>query len=319
MADFPLVPPAVSDAAHRTDLIYFGLILSAGAIILLVAGLLLLFSVRYRQGSRAPRHKLPVLLSRDIELGWTLATLFAFLSIFGWAAAQDFKLLHPAPGALTIQVVGKQWMWKVEHPGGQREINALHVPLDTPVRLIIDSQDVIHSFYVPALRLKRDAVPGLTQNIFFTAVRTGTFPIQCAEYCGTNHARMLGAMTVLSRDDYARWLSARPEGDTLAAAGARLFLSYGCSGCHFGRGTVRAPDLTGLYGRPVPLADGRVVTADEAYIRDSILQPRKDVVAGYAPLMPSFAGRVSQADLIELTAYIRSLAATAPQIQEGGQ
>src|SRR5690606_18130741 len=129
----------------------------------------------------------------------------------------------------------------------QREINALHVPEKTPVRLIIDSQDVIHSFYVPALRLKRDAVPGLTQTISFTATRTGTFPIECAEFCGTGHSRMLGAITVLNRDEYAQWLSAQPEGDTLAAAGARLFRSLGCSGCHVGRGTVRAPDLSDLY------------------------------------------------------------------------
>lgn len=307
MADFSLIPPAISEFAARTDLIFIGLTIAGGAITLLVAGLIVVFSARFREGSRAPRHKLPAFLARDIEISWTLATLFAFLAIFSWASAQDFQLLWQTPGALTIQIVGKQWMWKIAHPGGQREINALHVPEGTPVSLILDSQDVIHSFYVPALRLKRDAVPGLTQNISFTANRQGTYPIECAEFCGTGHSRMLGAITVLARDDYARWLSAQPEGDTLAVAGAKLFRSYGCSGCHIGRGLVRAPELSGVYGSQVPLSDGTIVLADEAYIRDSILQPKKQVVAGYTPVMPSFAGRVSQSDLIELIAYVRSL------------
>lgn len=315
MNEFSLLPPVLSDAAARTDVIYFGLLATAGLIVVLVTTLIVVFSVRYREGSSAPRHNLPGFLARDIEIGWTLATLFTFLLIFGWAAAQDFQILRASPGAMTIQILGKQWMWKVEHPGGQREINALHVPVDTPVRLILDSQDVIHSFYVPALRLKNDVVPGLTQSVSFTASRTGTYPIECAEFCGNGHSRMLGAFTVLSRADYARWLSAQPEGDTLALAGARLFRSYGCSGCHLGRGPVRAPDLSGIYGQPVSLADGRVVIADEAYIRDSILQPRKDVVVGFNPVMPSFAGRVSQSDLVELIAYIRSLTTQSQNLQ----
>lgn len=315
MGEAPLFPSAISSAAVRTDIIFFALLAVSVLILLLVAGLIVTFSVRYRQGSSAPRHRLPALAARDVEIGWTLATLFAFLFIFGWAAAQDFQILRRPEGALTIQILGKQWMWKVEHPGGQREINALHVPVDTPVRLILDSQDVIHSFFIPALRLKRDVVPGLTQSISFTASQLGAYPIQCAEYCGSGHSRMLGKFTVLSRDDYARWLAAQPEGDTLAVAGARLFRSFGCSGCHFGRGSVRAPDLRGVYGRPVPLADGRIVTADDAYIRDSILQPSKDIVASYEPVMPSFAGRMSQADLIEIVAYIRSLSAGSPSFE----
>lgn len=308
-------PPTASTAAGNTDTIYLALVIVSVLIVLLVAGLIIGFSVRFRNGSRAPRRQLPEFTSRDIEIGWTVATLFAFLFFFGWAAAQDFSLLRDTPGALTIQVLGKQWMWKIEHPGGQREINALHVPVDTPVRLVLNSQDVIHSFYLPALRLKHDVVPGLTRYISFTATLPGTYPIECAEYCGTSHSRMIGTLTVMSRDDYAHWLSAQPQGDTLAAAGARRFRELGCSGCHFGRGTVRAPSLVGVFGKPVPLSDGRVVTANEAYIRDSILQPRKDIVASYEPKMPSFAGRVSESDLIELVAYIRSLGTPAAAAQ----
>lgn len=313
MGESSLLPPVLSDAAAHTDTIFMALLAISGSVVLLVTTLIVAFSVRYRNGSRAARHDLPGFVARDIEIGWTLATLFAFLLIFGWAASQDLRILRQVPGALTIQVLGRQWMWKVEHPAGQREIDALHVPVDTPVRLILNSQDVIHSFYVPALRLKNDVVPGLTQSVSFTPWQTGTFPIECAEFCGSGHSRMLASITVMSRAEYSRWLAAQPEGDTLAAAGARLFRSYGCSGCHIGRGPVRAPSLEGIYGRPVPLADGRVVTADSAYIRDSILEPRKDVAAGFEPVMPSFAGRVSQSDLIELTAYIRALAAGAPQ------
>lgn len=172
---------------------------------------------------------------------------------------------------------------------------------------------MIHSFYVPALRLKNDVVPGLTQFLSFTGTRTGTYPIECAEFCGTEHSRMLGSVTVLDRQDYANWLAAQPEADTLAAAGANRFRELGCSGCHQGRGPVRAPDLTGLFGRPVPLADGRMITADDAYIRDSILQPKKDVVAGFEPVMPSFAGRISEQALIEIVAYIRSLSDAGQQ------
>lgn len=315
MNEFSLMPPVLSESAQRTDTIFLSLLVISGLIVILVTMLIVVSSVRYREGSRAARRNVPGFVARDIEIGWTLATLFSFLTIFGWAVAQDFQIRRGAPDGLTIQILGKQWMWKVEHPGGQREINALHVPVDTPVQLVLDSQDVIHSFYVPALRLKNDVVPGLTQSITFTANRTGTYPIECAEFCGSGHSRMLGAFTVLSRTDYAHWLAAQPQGDTLAAAGARLFVSLGCSGCHLGRGPVRAPDLTGIYGRPVSLADGRMVTADDAYLRDSILLPRKDVVIGFDPVMPSYAGRVSQSDLIELTAYIRSLTTQSQNIR----
>lgn len=307
MSEISLVPVAASAAAQRTDLIFGALLLAGGLVTTSVLVLILVFAVRYRDGSRASRRRLAGVISRDIEIGWTIATLFAFLFAFGWAAAQDLHLLSDTPGALTIQVVGKQWMWKAEHAGGQREIDALHVPADTAVRLVLNSQDVIHSFYVPALRLKHDAVPGRTQFVSFTASVPGAYPIECAEFCGTGHSRMLGTITVLSRAEYVRWLAAQPEGDTLAAAGARLFRELGCSGCHVRSAAVRAPDLAGLYGRSVPLADGRIVAADEAYLRDSILEPKRDVAAGYAPVMPSFAGRISESQLIELVAYIRSL------------
>lgn len=308
MDDIPFTPPAASEAAAGTDAIYLGLVVASCLVLLLVFGLILYFSVRYREGSTAPRRRLPALLSRNIEFGWTLATLLGFLFIFAWAAAQNFTMLKAQPGEMTIQVLGKQWMWKIEHRNGAREINALHVPVNTWVRLVLNSQDVIHDFYIPALRLKHDVVPGLTRSISFSANRVGQFPIECAEYCGTDHSRMLATLYVMPADAFARWLSAQPQADNLATLGFDKFRAYGCSGCHLGNGPVRAPSLAGLYGSNVPLATGRVIRADEAYIRDSILQPRKQIVAGYAPVMPSFAGRMPEGDLVAIVAYIRSLA-----------
>src|SRR5207248_93565 len=193
-------------------------------------------------------------------------------------------------------VVAKQWMWKVQHPGGQREINELHVPVGRSVRLIMASEDVIHSFFMPALRVKRDVVPGRYQNLWFRAEKTGVFQLLCAEFCGTDHSRMTGRIVVMTAADYESWLSRQDVNDTLASEGAALFRQLGCSGCHLGQGTVRAPPLDGLYGRPVPLHDGTIVVADERYIRDAILLPKSQVAAGYEPVMPSFAGQVSEDD-----------------------
>jgi cytochrome c oxidase subunit 2 len=207
---------------------------------------------------------------------------------------------------MEIHVVAKQWMWKTQHPGGAREIDALHVPVNRSIRLLMNSEDVIHSFYVPAFRIKQDVVPGATEQLLFKAVKTGTYRLTCAEYCGTRHSEMTGKIVVMEPQDFAKWLAEQPEGDALAERGAALYTRLGCSGCHEQTGTIRAPDLHGIYGKPVPLSDGRVVTADDAYIRDSILEPRKDVVAGFAPIMPSFAGKASESDLLALLAWFRT-------------
>jgi cytochrome c oxidase subunit 2 len=304
-----LFPPAASTAAPYTDAIFFGLMGISAAVVLLVATLIIVFCVRYRHGTKIERGPLTALLGRELEIGWTLATFLIFVVIFGWAAAQDFTRLAPAPpGSLEIHVLARQWMWKTQHPGGQSEINALHLPAHQPVRLVMNSQDVIHSFYVPAFRVKQDVVPGHTEELRFEATTPGTYQLFCSEFCGTDHSHMLGDIVVMEPQDYARWLSAQPQGDNLAKHGEALFREFGCSGCHTAGSQVRAPPLAGIFGRPVPLADGRVVIADEAYIRDCILVPHKNVVAGYAPLMPSFAGRIEEGDLASLVAYIRSLA-----------
>ncbi|MFT8244733.1 cytochrome c oxidase subunit II [Roseomonas sp. BN140053] len=300
-------PEAASDTAVQVDSVVLLLLAVSGAILLLVLALVLGFAIRYRRGSAAPRGELPELLKKEVEVGWTFAILLLALFIFSWASVTELGALRPDPEAIEIHVVAKQWMWKTQHPNGAREIDALHVPRGETVRLLMTSQDVIHSFFVPAFRIKQDVLPGRITSLQFRATAVGEYPLFCAEYCGTLHARMGGTVTVMEPEDYARWLAAQPEGDDLGREGAALFVSLGCAGCHNGSTVVRAPGLAGVYGRDVNLADGRVVRADEAYLRDSILQPRRDVVAGFEPLMPSFAGLVGEDELQRLVAYLRSL------------
>lgn len=301
------MPLSASVQAGLTDRIFVGLTLASVAIFFLVVALMLTFSIRYRRGSKAARGPLPEVLSREFEIGWTAATIFLFVFIFWWAASAELGAYVPPPNAMEIHVVAKQWMWKTQAANGAREINELHVPVDTPVKLIMTSQDVIHSFFIPAFRLKRDVLPDQQTETWFKATKTGTFHLLCTEYCGTEHSRMLGRVIVMEPEDYGRWLSAQPEGDDLAHQGERLFSERGCAGCHAPGSSVHAPSLAGIWGRSVPLEGGRFATADAAYIRDSILQPKRDVVAGYAPVMPSYAGLLSDGEIQSLTAYLRSL------------
>ena len=307
MNDFRLWPDAASDVAGRVDAIVIVLMIVAGAILALVLALLVGFSIRYRRGSSAKRGELPEFLKREVEVGWTFATFLLALFIFSWAAATELGVDRARPDALEIHIIAKQWMWKAQHKNGAREIDTLHVPRGEQVRLLMTSQDAIHSFFIPAFRIKQDVLPGRLTELVFRPTKTGDYHLFCAEYCGTLHARMGGTVTVMEPGDFAKWLAAQPEGDDLGREGAALFVSLGCAGCHIGSTAVRAPNLAGLYGRDVHLASGRVVRVDEAYLRDSILQPYRDVVAGYQPLMPSFAGLVGEDDLQRLVAYIRSL------------
>ena len=299
-----------SSHAERVDQIFYALLLLSGSTMLLVFGLVLTFAVRYRRGSIAKRGPLPEIVGREFEIGWTSATLFLFAFLFWWAGSADLNSLVPPADAIEIHVVAKQWMWKTQHSNGAREIDALHIPVDQPVRLVMTSQDVIHSFFVPAFRVKQDVLPGRNTEIWFKATKAGVFPLLCAEYCGTNHSMMRGRIVVMPQEDYAAWLTQQPEGDDLAHDGAKLFAARGCSGCHAEASKVRAPKLAGLYGRAVQLSDGREVKADDAYIRDSMLQPKRDVPVGYEAVMPSYAGLLDDGEIQSLTAYIRSLAQT---------
>jgi cytochrome c oxidase subunit 2 len=214
---------------------------------------------------------------------------------------------RPPDDAMTVSVVGKRWMWKLQHPTGQREINELHVPLGRAVKLVITSEDTIHSFFVPAFRIKKDAVPGRYNVAWFRATRTGTFHLFCAEYCGTEHSKMIGKVVVMEPEDYQTWLAGGPPPESPVVAGEKLFTELNCVTCHRPDSAGRGPLLEGIFGRPVKLASGDTVVADEAYVRESIVNPAARVVAGYQPVMPTYLGQVTEEQLISLVAYIESL------------
>jgi cytochrome c oxidase subunit 2 len=308
----PFLPATASTAAHELNVLFAALLAIAGAVLGLVVLLLLTFCIRYRRSRETVDRTHRSTKSWRWEIGWTTASFIVFIGLYAWGA--DLYLReHRADGAASeIYVVGKQWMWKVEHPDGQREINALHVALGRSVRLVMTSEDVIHGFYVPAFRLKQDVLPGRYVTMSFTPTKVGNFPLFCSQFCGVDHAAMLGSVFVMTQGDYQRWLSRNAMTGTLAAAGGALFRRLGCSGCHAASSTVRAPLLSALYGRPVALRDGSVVIADENFIRNAILQPGSSLPSGYDAIMPSFAGQVDEEGIVSLVAYIKSLSKEAP-------
>ena len=299
-----LLGAAASTQAHRTDAIFLAMVLLCGGVALVLLVLVVFFAIRYRRGSRVDRT--PPRELRGVEIAWTVAPLLVFFGIFGWAARDFVTMADPPADALPISVVAKQWMWKLQHRNGRREINELHVPLGEPVVATMTSEDVIHSFFIPAFRIKQDVVPGRYTRLWFTATQLGEFPLFCSEYCGSEHSQMIGRVVVMTPADYGRWLASGPAQPSTAQYGFALFRQLGCSGCHDARSTVHAPLLDGVYGRTTHLQDGRAVVADANYLRDSILVPGKDVVAGFAPVMPSYAGQVSEEDIAALIAYLQS-------------
>ncbi|SLN65523.1 Cytochrome c oxidase subunit 2 precursor [Roseivivax jejudonensis] len=306
--NWSITPAQASTQAVAFDQLFWTMVGFSLCVVTLVGLLIFVFSLRFRARTGVPRKTVATLESRRVEIFWTAATAFFAIFFFWYTSTVSLDAVEAPPDAMEYHVEAKQWMWKTRHPSGVREINAMHVPTGRPVTVFLNSQDVIHSFYVPAFRIKKDVVPGRTSTVWFEATEPGTYPLFCTEYCGTNHAVMTGEVTVMEPAAYARWLETRAEGETLAAEGARLFTSAGCSGCHAEASDVHAPPLTGLFGRDIPLEDGRTVTADAAYIRDAILLPERDVAAGYAPIMPNFTGILEDGEVEALVAYIRTLA-----------
>lgn len=303
-----IFPETASDIAWHVDAIFYSLLAVCGLICIGIAIFVVLCCIRYRaDGEIRPLPKLKKVRSFWIEVGWTSATFLVFVAIFIWAGVIYFRMSKPPADAQEIHVVAKQWMWKLQHLNGRREINALHLEVGRPVKLVMTSQDVIHDFYVPAFRTKQDVVPGRYTTEWFTPTKPGTYHLFCAEYCGMNHSRMDGWVYVLEPQEYAKWLATGSEGESVVAAGARLFVARGCSGCHSPNSTVHAPLLNGIYLQPVALTDGTVVRADDQYLHDCILQSRKQIVAGYPPVMPLFQGQLSEEEVMQLIAYIKSL------------
>lgn len=306
MDRFHLFPPEASTSAAQVDWLYFGLTAMMIFFCAVVFLPIIYFSIRYRRGSTADRSN-PSSGNNLLESGWTLFPLLVSLGFFAWGAIVYYHLERPPRHALEVQVVAKQWMWKLQHAEGKKEINELHVPLGQAVALTMTSQDVIHSFYVPAFRVKQDVVPGKYTSEWFQANRLGEYHLFCAEYCGTNHSKMIGRVVVMSPAAYEQWLTTGDTGQSIALEGGRLFREKGCSGCHEGKSVVHAPPLAGVYGKQVPLNSGEIVTADEQYIRDSILLPGKQISAGYDNLMPSFTGHISEAEIMQIIDYLKSI------------
>jgi len=300
----PLFPVSASAHADAVDHLYFFLILVSGFFTALIFVSILAFSIRYRRS----RHPVPRAAPKSIglELFWTAIPFMITLVMFVWGLKVYMDGETPPHGAQDIYVVGKQWMWKVQHPEGRREMNELHVPVNTPIKLTLTSQDVIHSFYLPVFRMKQDAIPGQYRTLWFQANRTGSYHLFCAEYCGTNHSKMIGQVVVMDEHDYDAWLSgvdnARP-----VESGAKLFVEYDCVSCHGTGQRVRCPTLGGLFGTYVKLQDGSSVVFDEQYIRESILYPEAKIVAGFPLAMSTFKGQLNEEQIIDLIAYIKSL------------
>ena len=311
MPQIPFFPEQASTIAGRVDALYLTLIGLSLFFGLLIATLVILFAVRYRR--RAPDERPKAILgSVALELTWTLIPLGIVMLIFLWSAEIFFSMVRVPPGAMDVYVVGKRWMWKAQHMTGQREINELHVPVGVPVKITLASEDVIHSFYVPAFRVKRDAIPGRYQTMWFEATKPGRYHLFCAEYCGTKHSEMIGWITAMEPAAFQAWLAGGTGGEvSMAAAGERKFQELGCVTCHRSDTAGRGPSLQGLFGRPVHLASGATVPADETYVRESIVNPSAKVVAGYQPIMPAYQGLVTEESLMHLVAYVQSLGGNA--------
>jgi cytochrome c oxidase subunit II len=308
--NFPFFPQQASEQAASVDALYFFLLAVTGAFGVLIAILVAVFATKFHR-KHANEVGAVIHGSLALELLWTIIPLGITMVMFVWGAQVFFHLTRAPKGAMEIYVVGKQWMWKAQHMDGAREINELHVPVGRPVKLIMGSEDVIHSFFIPDFRVKADVVPGRYNTMWFTASKPGKYHIFCTQYCGTKHSGMIGWVTVMTQADYQAWLGGGSTGGTMAEAGAKLFNDLVCVTCHADTADARGPNLKGLYGKQVQLATGQTVTFDDAYIRESILHPQAKIVAGFQPMMPTFQGLVSEEQLLQLIAYVKSLSETS--------
>ena len=306
MGSFNIFPEQASNFAAEVDYLYLFMIAVTVVFSLGIFGAVFYFAIRYRRRSDT---EIPVATHTGmlLEIVWSVIPFGITMVMFGWGASLFFKESRPPDNATQIYIVAKQWMWKLQHPEGQREINELHIPVGRPVKFTMTSEDVIHSFFIPAFRTKQDVVPGRYSTVWLTPTKPGKYHLFCAEYCGTKHSGMIGWVYVLEQNEYQEWLNGGAAMGSMSEKGGKLFDDLACSNCHKQDGSGRCPSLVGLYGKHVQLADGRVITADEAYIRESILQPSAKVVAGFQPLMPTFQGLINEEGVVQLIEYIKSL------------
>ena len=303
---FPLFPDQASTFARNVDFLYFFLVAVTVFFSVAIFSLVFFFAVKYRRRSESD---IPEAIEGSIklEVAWSVIPLLLTMVMFSWGAAVFYNVRTPPIAATKMDVVAKQWMWKIQHPEGRREINELHIPVGRAVKLNMISEDVIHSFFIPAFRVKQDVLPGRYTWMWFEANRVGEYHLFCAQYCGTKHSGMIGRVVVMEPAQFEQWLSGAPSGETMEAAGERLFTQMNCNTCHVQQPGARGPALEGLLGKKVKLETGETITADEAYIRQSILTPAAKVVAGYRPVMPTFQGQISEEGVLQLIAYIKTL------------
>jgi cytochrome c oxidase subunit II len=300
---FSIRPDQASTIAQGVDYLYFFLTaidLFFTAVIFLT---IFYFALRYRRRSHEDQPE-KIEGSLPLEIAWTSIPLGICVVVFLWGTSLFIRNSRPPAAATEIFVVGKQWMWKLQHPEGVEEINELHVPVNRPIKLTMTSEDVIHDFSVPAFRVKKDVVPGMYTTLWFQATKTGSFHLYCDQYCGTNHSLMRGEVIVMDPTDYEQWLSGGIRGGTMAQAGAKLYDQLACITCH---GTGKGPSLAGIYGKPVKLTNGSTLVVDDEYLRHCILYPTERIVEGYTPIMPTFKGQVTEEQLLQLIVYIKSL------------
>jgi cytochrome c oxidase subunit 2 len=315
----PFIPESASTVSSKVDALYFYLSGVTLFFTLLISGVIVFFVIKYRRRSpfEIPR---PVAGSHKLETMWSVIPFIIAMSMFAWGAQIYFENSRPPKNANEIYVVGKQWMWKIQHSTGQREINELHVPVGRKIKLIMTAEDTIHDFFIPAFRIKADVLPGKYTTQWFEATKAGTYHLFCAEYCGMNHSGMIGSVIVMQPSEFDNWLSGNAGQQSPAVAGQQLYQSLGCVTCHGANGEGgRGPALVSLFGRKIDLTNGQSLTADEAYVRESIENPQAKIVAGFGPIMPTFQGQVTPEQLIQLMSFIKSLqvtgapaAATAP-------
>lgn len=303
---FPLFPEQASTMAGRVDALFYFLIAVSVFFATLIFVLIVVFAIKYRRRNEDDRPQ-AIPGNLRLEILWTTIPLALTMVMFVWGAKLFFVTYYPPRDALEITVVAKQWMWKVQHPEGQSEINELHIPASRPIKLVMTSQDVIHDFFVPAFRVKKDVLPGRYTTLWFEATKPGSYRLFCAQYCGTQHSGMVGRIIVMEPTEFQTWLSGGAAGISMASAGEKLFQKLGCVTCHLSNDSGRGPSLVGVFGKKVQLEAGRSATADETYIRESILNPQAKVVAGFQPIMPTFKGLISEDGITQIIAYLKSL------------
>jgi len=308
MAQWPqLRPEDASTSAGQVDRLYFFLTGLTLFFTFVIFATIFYFMIKYRRRSEKERPP-ETEESKVLEITWIVIPGLICVAIFLWSSSIFFAAARPPRGATEIFVVGKQWMWQLQHPEGPREINQLHIPVGVPVQLTMTSEDVIHDFFVPAFRIKMDVVPGRYTSEWFQATKTGSYHLFCAQFCGTLHSGMLGSIEVLSPSDYAQWLRDNSGNKSMAESGQELFARLGCDTCHLADGTGSGPALQGRFGKQVTLRDGQTRVMDDAYVRQSILNPSSLPLPNYRPVMPTFQGQVNEEQILQLIAYLKSIA-----------